>query len=314
MVRLADGNEILVASVADGAGSAAQSEYGARLAVQSFQQVFADAARDEPGLGWMDRGFVVQWLTDVQNAMHRMAGLAGGQTKDYACTFIGVVISAEAAVFVQIGDGAIVVSGAGCHDYVFWPQHGEFANSTFFMTMEAAADLIQVERRDGLGLQEIALFSDGLERLILDMRARTVHSPALQPIFGWLAGTEPGVADGPSSILEAYLNSPNVNRRTDDDKTLVMATRAAAPVVADPVVATSPDVAPAAAPDVAASPDVTPAGTALAAASPAGAVAVPSDGAPAVAQSDAASRVTTSSVPAPPDETACGEAAPVEHP
>ena len=50
LIPAAAGGEILVACVADGAGSAARSAEGARMAVESFQQAFAAAAVDAPGL------------------------------------------------------------------------------------------------------------------------------------------------------------------------------------------------------------------------------------------------------------------------
>ena len=91
--------------------------------------------------------------------------------------------------------------------------------------MEEAPALLQFTR---LGpVRELVMFSDGLERLILDMRTRTVHSPSLQPILAWVAGLRAPVDGQPSDILAAYLDSANVNRRTDDDKALVVATRAA---------------------------------------------------------------------------------------
>ncbi len=222
------GTEILVASLADGAGSASQSAQGARLVVESFQRDFAAAAQDAAGLAAIDRDFVLRWLAETQNAIGTLAAASGYQVKDYACTLLGAVITDEAALYVQIGDGAIVTEDADGYGWVFWPQHGEFANSTFFVTMENAAEIIQVERRDG-AVQELAMFSDGMERLVLDMSAQTVHAPALRPIFGWLEATDPVPNGGPSGVVTAYLNSANVNRRTDDDKTLIMATRAAPP-------------------------------------------------------------------------------------
>jgi hypothetical protein len=225
VVQAANGSEILVASVADGAGSASQAEHGARLVVESFQRHFAAAAQGETGLDAIDRDFALGWLADTQSLIRSLSTAAGCQPKDYACTFLGAVITGEAGVYLQIGDGAIVIDEADGYDWLFWPQHGEFANSTFFVTMEDAAAIIQIERREG-AVQELAMFSDGLERLVLDMTARTVHAPALRPIFGWLAATEPTPGGAPSDVVAAYLNSANVNRRTDDDKTLVMATRA----------------------------------------------------------------------------------------
>ena len=227
-----DGSEVLIASVSDGAGSAAQSEHGARLAVEFFHRAFNDAARADPGLTFLDADSARVWLAGLQGEISGLAETHGLSPSDYACTFLGAVVGPMASVFMQVGDGAIVVAdgetGDG-HDWIFWPQHGEFANSTFFVTMKEAGQVMEFARREAAAtgpLRELVLFSDGLERLILDMRARTVHSPSLEPILGWLAGTEPAVDGASSAVLAAYLGSANVNRRTDDDKTLVMATRA----------------------------------------------------------------------------------------
>ncbi len=225
----ADGTEVLVASVADGAGSAARSEHGARLMVDAFQRAFGEAAQGAPDLGVLTEAHARDWLVTMQAAIARLAESEGGDPAEYACTFLGAVVGATCAAFMQIGDGAIVVGdsddGFHGHAWIFWPQHGEFANSTFFVTMLDAAHHLRFEKRPGT-LCELALFSDGMERLILDMRARIVHSPSLRPILGWLAATEPCRDGAPSDVLRAYLDSANVNRRTDDDKTLVMATRA----------------------------------------------------------------------------------------
>ena len=235
VVLAADGSEVLVASVADGAGSAQKSDQGAQLAVDMFQRRFADLARDQPGLEFLDRDQALAWLSDLQSAVAVLAAEADLRPRDYACTFLGAVVGPTAAAFVQIGDGAIVVSdsvaGRDGHSWVFWPQHGEFANSTFFVTMDDAAEILLFERREMQDecshVWELAMFSDGIERLVLDMSSRTVHSPSLRPILDWVAATQPATTDGaPSDVLASYLSSPNVNRRTDDDKTLVLAARA----------------------------------------------------------------------------------------
>ena len=235
VVKAIDGSEILIASVSDGAGSASQSGYGARLAVDAFQQTFSDLACKEPDLGFLQEDRARMWLAHVQKTIASTAEENGFQSRDYACTFLGAVVGPTVAAFLQIGDGAIVIAdtedGNDGHTWVAWPQHGEFANSTFFITMEDASQIMEFNRRvasdERSAVRELVIFSDGLERLILDMRGRTVHSPSLRPILNWLAGTEHASNGLPSDILAAYLNSPIVNRRTDDDKTLVAATRVA---------------------------------------------------------------------------------------
>ncbi len=148
---------------------------------------------------------------------------------DYACTVLGAVVGPDDAVYCQVGDGAIVVGnndGSRGLDWVFWPQHGEFANQTNFVTQHNVEDVLDFERGNGC-VNEIALFSDGLERLVLDMSSRTVHAPAFNPIFQWLAQTSPTDAIDTAAGIRAYLGSDHINSRTDDDKSLVVATRSA---------------------------------------------------------------------------------------
>ena len=220
----ADGNEVLVAAVSDGAGTANRSEAGSSLAVARFLQDFAIAAASS--LASIDRVFVGGWLASVQNEIAVLAAEEGNQVHDYACTFLGAVVSPLGAAYLQIGDGAIVVAREeiGEYGWIFWPQHGEYANTTNFLTQEQAAEILLFET--GPPVNEIAIFSDGIERLVLDLSARAVHSPSFQPIFKWLASTEPTGEQRPSQALITYLGSDHVNKRTDDDKTLVMATRA----------------------------------------------------------------------------------------
>ncbi len=213
---------VLVAAVADGAGSVPLAAEGAQLTVERFLTGIGDAAQADPALDFLTLGYVRDWLAALRM---EMMGLGEAPLEDYACTLLGAVIGEGVAVFVQIGDGAIVTSEGEGLDWVFWPQNGEFANSTCFVTQDDAADILMYARRE-VDVMEVALFSDGIERLVIDLAARKVHAPALRPILDWLA-TSDAAADAPSPALLAYLGSAHVTRRTDDDTTLVIATRAA---------------------------------------------------------------------------------------
>jgi hypothetical protein len=186
VVQAADGSELLVAAVADGAGTAERSDVGASLAVSRFLKDFAEL---EPAS--IDRTFVVEWIGSVQSEIAAIAAEDGRESRDYACTMLGAVIAKSGSAYVQIGDGAIVVGTEelGEYTWIFWPQHGEYANVTNFLTQELATETLEFDT--GPPVREIALFSDGIERLVLDFSARSVHSPSFRPIFKWLAGTEP---------------------------------------------------------------------------------------------------------------------------
>ena len=213
-------------AVSDGAGSANKSDVGSALAIEHFLRWFSEAATEKPDLSSINRAFVDQWFEDLRSVIGVRAAADETAISAYACTMLGAVLGNSVSAYVQIGDGAIVVSAEEPRQYnwIFWPQHGEFANSTFFVTQDGAETVLQFET--GPAVDEVAVFSDGIERLVLDMSAKTVHSPAFEPIFEWLARTEPDRSREQSVALAAYLGSDHVNRRTDDDKTLVMATRA----------------------------------------------------------------------------------------
>ena len=222
VMQSTEGSEVLLAVAADGAGSALRSQEGAQLTTESFLREFGLAIEENSSI---DRVFVLQWLESLRKQIADKADAEGARPKDFACTVLGAVIAPQEAIFFQVGDGAIVVSGAEVGDYswVFWPQHGEFANQTNFVIQENLSEVLDFEIVAG-PINELAIFTDGIERLVLDFAAKTVHGPALQPIFEWLSKTNSGGRD-PCNALAAYLGSEQINRRTDDDKTLVMATR-----------------------------------------------------------------------------------------
>jgi hypothetical protein len=74
-------------------------------------------------------------------------------------------------------------------------------------------------------VDEIALFSDGLQMLALQFDTRRAHAPFFQPMFARLRTEAPGESTTLTGLLTEYLGSPVINKRTDDDKTLVLATR-----------------------------------------------------------------------------------------
>ena len=220
VIRDGDGEEILIAAVSDGAGTAKRSEVGSSLAVARFLRDF-----EEINPSFIDRSFVVDWIGSVQGQIAELAEKEGYDIRDYACTFLGVIVTTSMSIYIQIGDGAIIVGGdeVGEYNWIFWPQHGEYANVTNFLTQQDASDCLLFET--GPSVQDIALFSDGIERLVLNFSEKVVHSPSFRPIFKWLSSTGPNVDQQTSEVLINYLNSDHINKRTDDDKTLVMATR-----------------------------------------------------------------------------------------
>jgi hypothetical protein len=67
------------------------------------------------------------------------------------------------------------------------------------------------------------MMTDGLQRLALDFRTQAPHEPFFSPLFKALRSAP--VAEDLAVPLRQLLSSSSVNERTDDDKTLLLATR-----------------------------------------------------------------------------------------
>jgi hypothetical protein len=63
---------------------------------------------------------------------------------------------------------------------------------------------------------------------VLHQATQSVHSPFFDKIFAPVRALDgPGYSEELSSKLETYLSSPLICERTDDDKTLLLASRLA---------------------------------------------------------------------------------------
>jgi hypothetical protein len=71
--------------------------------------------------------------------------------------------------------------------------------------------------------KRVAVFSDGLQRLALNMADNTAHEPFFTNFFRVLGASTPEQGDQLHGALLRFLRSPDVNERTDDDKTLALA-------------------------------------------------------------------------------------------
>lgn len=235
LARRADGREVLVACVSDGAGSAARSAEGAARACQSFLHAASDwYAPGESVSGqdplWLERAwrvFARRWLRQLRRDLRRVATAEGLRPRDYAATFLGVVIEPERAGFLQVGDGVVVTSDRdepNAYIQVFWPDRGEYANETHFITEERVSRVLAttVARRPVL---EAALLTDGLQNLALQFDRRKVHEPFFRGAFRPLRAEPAGPSDHLAAALAAFLDSPLIRARTDDDLTLVLASR-----------------------------------------------------------------------------------------
>lgn len=228
-VRLIDTVQgpILISAVSDGAGSAAHSEIGSRAAVTTVTYLAENYLSAGGTLLSIGRDLALSWLAQVQSVISNLAIGAGTSTREFACTLMVGIIGADSSVFLQVGDGAMVVREPGDEgwSYVFWPQHGEYINTTNFLTASNAASVMEFAVTNRI-IESFSCFSDGIENVVLNNTTRAIHDTFFDAMITRVQDSSAvGVDEVLSQSLIRYLSSDQVCARTDDDKSLVLATR-----------------------------------------------------------------------------------------
>jgi hypothetical protein len=225
-MELVVGSEtFFLAIVSDGAGSAKFSSIGSRLAVECFARCAVSHVRTCQSIDNITPDLLHEWMDDIRNRIFRAAELHHTEPRQMAATLIGALVCSNRAIVCHIGDGACVLrrKGSSLWEVPSWPAHGEYASSTYFVTDDPEPRL-QFHFLEG-EFSELAMFSDGIERLALDFINKSASDRFFNPMLAPLANLRPGRDRGLSVSLRKYLDSPRILDRTDDDKSLILARR-----------------------------------------------------------------------------------------
>lgn len=229
VIEGSQGRDVLIAVACDGAGSAKLSQLGSaetcHFIIQRVKELMA------AGLPVVEitQDVATRVVLDAQEHLRATAEKAGATARDLACTLVAGVIAPNAAAFFQVGDGVAIVGPRSEpineFSWIFWPERGEYANTTTFLSEDRVAEHLQ-HAAVPYGIDEVAVLTDGIQSLVLDHKEHTAHAPFFSRMMAPLrTRTDAGHADGLSSALAAYLDSAPINDRTDDDKTLILASR-----------------------------------------------------------------------------------------
>ncbi len=218
-------NGLLVAALADGAGSAAFAEFGSAAAVAAAVEWIGLLIIDSPRPAESDeewKSLLVATLRAALAAIEKEAATRQVAPRDLATTLIVLVAKRSLVAVAQIGDGAVLVrSDSGDLSALTRPSSGEYINETTFLVSPNAIESAQISVWRGQA-SGIAAFSDGLQMLALHMADNTPHAAFFTPLFRLVAGAANG--EGADSQLRTFLRSPRVAQRTDDDLTILLAT------------------------------------------------------------------------------------------
>jgi hypothetical protein len=214
---------LLIAAVSDGAGSADFANIGSRLVVRGFVRAALSYVQNGGSATGVSQEIGREWIDGIRDRLFVAAQRASAVPRDFAATLVGVIAANNRLVVCHVGDGSCVVRDRITGEWIVpsWPAHGEYASSTYFVTDDPEPHL-RVVHTEG-EFSDIAIFSDGIERLVLDFTAKIAFARFFDRMFAPIKAEQPSRDRQLSRSLRSYLDSKIVSERTDDDKTLVMA-------------------------------------------------------------------------------------------
>jgi len=223
-VTTSHGAVVLIAVVSDGAGSAVCAEDGANEVCAAIVGIVTETLDKYDHLEDIGDVHVRSWFAAARERLRILACKSEHEIRDYSATAIVAVVGDKSSVYAHVGDGGAVIRQAQNQDFsvAVWPESGEYANETFFVTDPNVAEHVNITR---LGcVDDVILFSDGLQRLALHAATHSPHAPFFNPLVNHIR-TSKKSTDVLSSELECFLRSETVSIRTDDDKSLVIGCR-----------------------------------------------------------------------------------------
>jgi len=164
---------------------------------------------------------VWSWVDLARDRLGAAAENRGKLRRAFAATLVMLVALGDSLLVAHVGDGAVVAREGEGWSTLSPPENGEYASMTYFLTDDPSPRL-RISRFAG-SYTAFAVFSDGIENLVLDHRSNEPHEPFFKAMLRSVDATaEEGRSAALSTKLSAFLSSPKVCEKTDDDKTLLL--------------------------------------------------------------------------------------------
>ncbi|WP_209833778.1 PP2C family serine/threonine-protein phosphatase [Ruegeria sp. HKCCE3926] len=212
-------DDCIFAVVSDGAGSAQFGAQGAWLICRALTVYFREWMRKNSTVP--DDAVLTDWIDELRDRIAAAAVRKESTPRQFAATLAAVLVTPDETLTMQVGDSAVVGRMPDGWDVLCWPENGEYASSTYFVTDDPEPRLTITRRPTEH--DAFALFSDGVGDLALAYQEEVAHpqffNPMLRPIDNAIGQ---GRLTELSERLAAYLGQPSVCERTDDDKTLIL--------------------------------------------------------------------------------------------
>lgn len=162
-------NGVSSVALADGAGSARLSHFGAEHISKYISEFMSDHFEE---LFTNDDGASVKIMLDsnIKEQISELSKKLECEPCDLASTLLSVSVKDNRYIVLHFGDGVIGYSRNGEIGTASKPENGEFANTTVFTTSSDALSTLKLLKGSLNGIDGFVLMSDGSETSLYDKR------------------------------------------------------------------------------------------------------------------------------------------------
>lgn len=174
-------NDVSVIALADGAGSASMSHFGAEFVTHEICELLTrqfDIYFNEDDGAAVKRVIVGILLEGLE----KLAEDLKCETKDLASTLLVSAVHNGKYIILHIGDGIIGYVKDNELKIASYPENGEFVNTTVFVTSKEALSTMKMMKGQLNGITGFALMSDGTEASLYNKREKSL-APVLKKIM-----------------------------------------------------------------------------------------------------------------------------------
>ena len=221
--------EVVVVAVADGAGSALRSDEGSQIAADAAVAAIVDTINQQPEAALGERlaeSLARDAIKRAKIEVERYGQCNEVPERELASTLIVAFASDDLMTAAQVGDGAVIAFNveSAAAKTLCEAHSGEYANETTFITSHSQPDEIAfVGHASGYDYDALALITDGLQNLALNMPEREAFMGFWTPMLNDLAQTDE--PDAVPARLHDFISGDRVQSRTSDDVTIAIAAR-----------------------------------------------------------------------------------------
>lgn len=162
-----------VAALADGAGSARYSQFGAEGVVNHICEFMCDHF-DEIYANENTAEVRQILMKTVLTKINEISSEMGCEPGDLASTLLVTGVKNEKYILIHLGDGVIGYIKNNELRVATHPDNGEFLNETYFTTSKNSERMMRLAKGSASEIQAFILMSDGTENSLYDKRNRTL--------------------------------------------------------------------------------------------------------------------------------------------